>query len=689
MMVDALVVRRRLRATLAVLLMASFAFRFAPRVEARQERDALLDVPYIAQSVLLCGGAAAAMVLRYWGDTRTVPGDFASLVNEADGGIRTTALTSAVAARGWTTVPVAVDAGQSVAPVRTEINRGRPVIALLEVAPRTFHYVVVVAIAADSVVLHDPARAPFIVTPRAEFERQWAGANRWMLVILPSEAPAPSRAEAASAPPAPVSGGRCASLVQRGVETAKEGNLDAAARALAAATTICPEDGAGWRELAGVRFVEKNYAEAGRLAAVALARAPGDPLAVQLLATSQFLRGDQIGALAHWNLVGEPRIGLVSVEGATRTRQPAIVDRTGLRSRDLFTPDAFRRAAHRLEDLPAAAGAAVRYDVDAASEATVRLLVSERRALPTGPIGWAALGIRTAFVGEIEIGVPNITGEGDLLTPAYRWQKNRPRAGFAFAVPAPGVLPGVLSLGAWWERQTYAPFPGDDRLIREDQRRVDVSLADWATGWLHWRAGVAGDRFGERDYIAVSAATTIRVLDDRLAAIGAVEQWTPASTGASFSTSRLALQLRTSALANRPKLTGSLSLKTATKHSPFGVWPGAGTGRGRSDLLRAHPLVDEGVITGEIFGRGLIAANIEYVHPAYVSAYGNLGIAGFVDLARATHRRTGSPKGHLDLGMGLRIAAPGMASALRLDVGYATRDGNVSVSAGYLAGWGR
>ena len=27
-----------------------------------------LDVPFISQTELLCGGAAAAMVLRYWGE---------------------------------------------------------------------------------------------------------------------------------------------------------------------------------------------------------------------------------------------------------------------------------------------------------------------------------------------------------------------------------------------------------------------------------------------------------------------------------------------------------------------------------------------------------------------------------------------------------------------------------------------
>jgi len=41
----------------------------------------VLDVPFIAQSESLCGGAAAAMVLRYWGERGLTAESFASLVD--------------------------------------------------------------------------------------------------------------------------------------------------------------------------------------------------------------------------------------------------------------------------------------------------------------------------------------------------------------------------------------------------------------------------------------------------------------------------------------------------------------------------------------------------------------------------------------------------------------------------------
>src|SRR2546426_164497 len=47
----------------------------------------MLDVPYLPQSDALCGGAAAAMVFRYWGDTHASVQEFAALVDRR-GGVR-------------------------------------------------------------------------------------------------------------------------------------------------------------------------------------------------------------------------------------------------------------------------------------------------------------------------------------------------------------------------------------------------------------------------------------------------------------------------------------------------------------------------------------------------------------------------------------------------------------------------
>jgi len=59
--------------------------------------DVHLDVPYLPQTDLLCGGAAAAMVFRYWGDLHADAAPFAPL--SRCGVLHITAATADVYAR--------------------------------------------------------------------------------------------------------------------------------------------------------------------------------------------------------------------------------------------------------------------------------------------------------------------------------------------------------------------------------------------------------------------------------------------------------------------------------------------------------------------------------------------------------------------------------------------------------------
>jgi len=65
------------------------------------------DVPYLAQTDALCGGAAAAMVFRYWGEVHADPREFAPIVDRRAGGIANGALVDAVRRRGWQAVELA------------------------------------------------------------------------------------------------------------------------------------------------------------------------------------------------------------------------------------------------------------------------------------------------------------------------------------------------------------------------------------------------------------------------------------------------------------------------------------------------------------------------------------------------------------------------------------------------------
>ena len=59
--------------------------------------------------------------------------------------------------------------------IDAELQRGRPVLTLIEDRPARFHYVVVVATTPDAVVFHDPARAPLRVVGRSGVRPAMAG----------------------------------------------------------------------------------------------------------------------------------------------------------------------------------------------------------------------------------------------------------------------------------------------------------------------------------------------------------------------------------------------------------------------------------------------------------------------------------------------------------------------------------
>ena len=671
--------------------------------QGQSDAHGLLDVPYVSQTPELCGGAAAAMVLRYWGERGVFPQDFASLVGAGAGGILTSALASSVRDRGWQAF--VLPAGDDPAPtrIRSEIDRGRPLIALIEVGPQTYHYVVIVGSTDQEVVLHDPARAPFRVLRWAEFDRAWTATGRWMMLVLPPGGIRPSddavRVTPASLDPAvPAAQTPCGVLVERGVEMALAGDREGAGQGLVAATRLCPNDPASWRELAGLRFSQSRWTEARDLALRAVRLAPEDAYAWQLVATSRFLMGDLMGALDAWNQTGEPRIDTTDIHGADRTRQPVVVRAAGLQPRQVLTPAAFGRAVRRLRDLPVASSARVKYAPIDGGLAKLDVFIDERKVAPNGWRAFATLGARALLVHELRVDVAGALGEGELASAAWRWSSGRPRVALGLALPSPQGLPGIVSLDGSWERQSYDTTPSSSAvtLMREERRRVGLHLADWSTSWLRWQTGAALDRLREygdpgqqgsdaRDYLAVDGTLNVSLAGDRLALGASGSWWAPIAGGARFGAGGLLAAWRTTDDATVPSWSAMTEISVASHAAPLALWQGAGTGQGRSGLLRAHPLLNDGVLTGPIFGREVAHGSIEYVRPVKRTRAGGVAIAGFVDAARAWHRLNGldtSPL-YVDAGIGLRVRGPGPGGAIRIDVAHGLRGGGTTVSASW------
>lgn len=642
----------------------------------------VLDVPYMPQSQDLCGGAAIAMLFRYWGERGIAAEEFSPLVRADAAGIPTGVLTDAVKRRGWAAYPFTGSADS----VRHHLSRGRPVIALIAIGPQRYHYVVVLAWHDDAVVVHDPAIAPSRSLRVADFEAAWSASGRWSLLVLPEKsssrvaaAPGPS-GESADVPgpdvPAP-----CTAPLQRGLAHARGGNLDAARAALEEARQACPSSSIPPRELAGLALLQRRTADAAALASEAVALDPADAHAWRVLATSRFLLRDRAGALAAWNRVTEPRIDLVQVDGLTRTRFRIVADMIDVSPGHVLTPDALAHAERRIGSLPAIRAARIGYRPVPGGLAEVDAAVVERPLAPRTPPQVAAMTARALVNREVTYAVASPLGSGELWHAAWRFWEARPAVMGGVSLPVfAGPVRGVLGVMGRWEEQSYAGGPGGP-VLRERRRSAHVSLADWATPRLRWEASAGVDRWRDADtYGALGVAVEGRLAGDRASVRASVEEWIGTDR---FGSAALSAAWRSGREPGDAAWLASGTLALASSAAPLGVWEGAGTGHGRSLLLRAHPLLDEGVIDGAVFGRRVAHVSMERRHP--LGGVGPLGfaLAGFADAAR--HWKGFVPGSlQVDAGLGLRVRVPGEGT-LRIDVARGLRDGGTVVSAGWQA----
>jgi len=661
-----------------------------------------LDVPYLPQSEDLCGGAAVAMVYRYWGEAHAGVQQFASLVDTRAGGIATDRLADAVAAHGWK-VTRAIG---SVDLLRSQLAARIPPIILLADRPHRYHYVVVVGISEDGVVVHDPAVGPSRRISTPTLLARWRPTNYWTMVIEPGgeregsaeaghdrESGGPAKAGHDRQGKGPAKAGHyrntadaeCDRLLQQAIDDVRGRGLDAADAAFSTVRRRCPSAPGVARELAGVRFAQRRWREAASLASDAVALDPHDAYAWNVLASSRFVQDDFTGSLDAWNHIGRPQIDLVRIEGVERMRYQLMAQAIGLTPNTVLTDDAFARAARRLAEMPDQTSSRISYRPAADGYAVVEVAVAERPPLPQGPVEWAATAARFLVEREADVAVPGSTGQGEVWEVSWRWWNNRPRVAVSFATPRVGWLPGVWRVEGSWEEQTYARSPDDSR-IREQRTHAGLAISDWLTGNVRYELTGGVDSWNRNDRtISAGAGVQRRMFDDRLALFADASAWFGMGDGASFRGAGLrAMYNSAGAEEARWLVTSTAGVDAVSANAPFAVWPGAGDGHARPALLRAHPLLDDGVIVGPAFGRTLAYASVEAQRWLERGKLVRFGWAVFSDAARpwrgmdATAART-----EVDAGVGLRIRIPGAGGLLRADFAGGLRDGAHAFSIGW------
>ena len=629
----------------------------------------LLDVPFISQSELLCGGAAAAMVLRYWGERGVNAESFAALVDRSASGIRTDVLLADLGRRGWMATAVSGNAEL----LRAELARGRPILTLIEDRPGFFHYVVVVAANERGVVFHDPARAPFVVMSVTEFDRRWRAADQWMAVVVAgagggNEGVATLPPDRLETPPQPTTITACDQRVAEGVRLAQANDLAGAERTLSEAIG-CP---ASLRELAGVRVLQKRWPEAADLAEAATEADQADEYAWKVLATSRFVQNDRVGALAAWNHVGEPRVDLVRFDGLTRTRHRAVEQLVGAAPGSLLSSDDFIRARRRLAALPSASSTRLDFVPVGTGLAELRGVVAERRAVPTGRFSLAALAVSTAVTREARMKTGSLTGGGESVEIAWRFWPHRPRVAARIEAPAPWG--GVWAAQGYSERQ---PF-NTPEIARAEQTGGRLGFSNWADARWRWTLSAGIDEWSDIGANAAAAAALQFVsLDERFAAGVESTVWRGES---GYGTVRSAARVRSSTSMQGLVLMASAGLDAASTATPLNLWAAGDTGQVRGALLRAHPVLDDGRLRVERLGRLLIHGSLEVQRWWRVAGPARVAAAAFSDVGRTERRFAGPGQGDVDVGVGARLAVAGIPGIFRADLGRGLRDGSTEIS---------
>jgi len=655
----------------------------APGLADAGPRGSLQEqVPFFAQTTLLCGGAAAAMLERFWGRTGAYPQDFAHLVRASEGGIRYADLIQELEGRGW-----------DVRPLRNTpelawrvLDGGVPVLAILKVDDR-LHYLVLLDRTDERVFVHDPALGPSEGWSESEFMRGWEETGFRGIVLFPSGdqgRPLSTRSsrsrhlELGSQADAPreetpsVGGGTFSSPVP--AEAAK-GPADAMERLRESRSAFDRED----------------YALASELAARVAKTHPGEARAWRLLGASRYMEGRPREALSAWNRAGRPRVDLVELEGITTLPQARVLERLGVRPGQLLTPAGLRLAQRRTGALPTVERARSDYRPRPDGSVVLKIRALEKTPVWEGWMGVAGLGIKGLVGGRIRADVPGLLGEGENLSVEGRWREDRPVLGAGFSAPSPWI-PGVTAVSLSWGLERYlSPDEREgSRLSRMDGNeewiQAGVSVREWLGAATRGALRFTLDRWkGRGRFVGLGGGLFSYVHPEVGLSLGA-HLWN--STAAETRFSRLHAQAR---WRTHPESSGLFSAEVrggvirVSRHAPRNLWPGAGSGVVRPYLLRAHPLTNGAALRQERLSPLLFHAGAEIFGPGWGVGPFRMEPGGLVDLAHA--RSPESPRWDVDVGLTSRITIMGTEGRLQLSLAHGLADGQGAFSLAWREPW--
>jgi len=140
-----------------------------------------LAVPFVSQHEDTCGAASLTMVMRYWGEDVAQEDVVRALVHPELRGIAGSRLAEFARNRGFEAVAFRGD----MAHLREFVGKGRPLIVAWHVRGSLYHDVVVIGFddKRRAVLVNDPAAGASRGVGVDRFEKRWAGAGYWTLLV--------------------------------------------------------------------------------------------------------------------------------------------------------------------------------------------------------------------------------------------------------------------------------------------------------------------------------------------------------------------------------------------------------------------------------------------------------------------------------------------------------------------------
>jgi predicted double-glycine peptidase len=637
-----------------------------------------LDVPFVAQRKDTCGAAALAMVLRYWGDEASHDDVARTLLTPELHGIAGSRLAGFARGRGMEAVAYRSD----LANLREFVGKGRPLIVAWDMGRGRYHDVVVTGFddARGAVIVHDPARGASRAVGLDAFEKRWAGAGYWTLLVAPGKPAAePSTYE---------------QLVARGVAAGRSGHYAEAEEALERAVALAPARHEAQVELAGLRFLEMKYEDAAAGFASALIYRP-DSYAREMLAASLHLAGHTEDALREWNRLGQPRLDQVAIKGLVHTRDPVVRRELTLSPEGVLDLGAYRQTRLRLEELGIFGRIELRPLPKQLGHVDLEVDLAERHGF--GDL--VDVGTRSAVYAirrMVVLRYFNLGGKGINLGVDYRWQKTRPHLRGSVEWPRPFGLPANLHVEVLHARPSYDL--GQTFSLRT--RGADVSLRRVVGPGT---VAEAGWRIRDRTFSVVrpdapggrisgyTLGLDRRFVDRRRNRFDASVRWFQAlsALGSELSYPRGQVALCYQGFISPPDskpiarsaLAARLVVGRGGRRMPLDDMFTPGAASEMDYPLRGHYLWRDGILGGTAIGKDLDLFNLELRQRIADGKRVQLGAVAFCDRARLVATAQGGPRTMHDVGLGLRLAAK--ALLVRLDYGHSlSGDGKNAWTAG-------